>query len=147
MSQKKKLSLMMAVVTSVLIVPAIAFAQSAAANKNDTMSWLALGAAIAIGLAALGGTTAQGRKYLRSCKKKRESHSREEKEAIRRRKYFRCALTDRRLREPMCCCRLGHLFNKESLIERLLVGGGREEHGGGLPKAFRHIKGLRDQLP
>jgi F-type H+-transporting ATPase subunit c len=63
MSLKKKLSLVMAVITSVLIVPAIAFAQGgvAASNNNDTMSWLALGSALAIGLAALGGTTAQGR--------------------------------------------------------------------------------------
>ena len=62
MSLKNKLSLVVATVTSVLMVPAIALAQSdAAANKNDTMSWLALGSAIAIGLAALGGTTAQGR--------------------------------------------------------------------------------------
>ncbi|MFP6686938.1 MAG: ATP synthase F0 subunit C [Polyangiaceae bacterium] len=63
MSLKNKLSLVVATVTSVLMVPAIAIAQSsdASANNHDTMSWLALGSAIAIGLAALGGTTAQGR--------------------------------------------------------------------------------------
>jgi len=64
MSLKKKLSLYLAVISAVILVPAIAFAQGgadAAANKFDTNGWLAIGAACAIGLAALGGTTAQGR--------------------------------------------------------------------------------------
>jgi F-type H+-transporting ATPase subunit c len=46
------------------VVPAIAFAQGAAdapSNRFDTNAWLGLAAAIAISLAALGGTTAQGR--------------------------------------------------------------------------------------
>ena len=63
MSLKKKLSVALAMITTVLALPAVAFAQAAdaAANKNSTMSWLAFGSALAIGLAALGGTTAQGR--------------------------------------------------------------------------------------
>ena len=63
MSLKKKLSLYAAVITAVVAAPAIALAQGAdaAANKHDANSWLGLAAAIAIGLAALGGTTAQGR--------------------------------------------------------------------------------------
>jgi F-type H+-transporting ATPase subunit c len=63
MSLRRKLSLYAAVVTAVVVYPLIAFAQSAnaAANKFDTDSWLAGGAALAIGLAALGGTTAQGK--------------------------------------------------------------------------------------
>jgi F-type H+-transporting ATPase subunit c len=63
MTLKKKLSLYAAIITGILVAPAIAFAQSASApaNRFDTNAWLGLGASIAIGLAALGGTTAQGR--------------------------------------------------------------------------------------
>ena len=64
MTWTKKLSLYAATIAAVLAVPAVAFAQGAAdapANKFDTGSWLALAAAIAVGLGALGGTTAQGR--------------------------------------------------------------------------------------
>lgn len=63
MSLRRKLSLYVAVVTAVVVYPMIAFAQgaNAAANKFDSDSWLAGGAALAIGLAALGGTTAQGK--------------------------------------------------------------------------------------
>ncbi len=63
MSYKKKLSLYAATITAIVATPAIAFAQAAdaASNKSDTNSMLALAAAIAIGVAALAGTTAQGR--------------------------------------------------------------------------------------
>jgi F-type H+-transporting ATPase subunit c len=62
MSLKSKLSLYVAAFTATVLVPALAFAQaSAPANKFDSNSWLALGAGLAIGLAALGGTLAQGR--------------------------------------------------------------------------------------
>lgn len=63
MSLKSKLSLYVAAFTATVLVPALAFAQaaSAPANKFDSSSWLALGAGLAIGLAALGGTMAQGR--------------------------------------------------------------------------------------
>ncbi|MGZ3417869.1 MAG: ATP synthase F0 subunit C, partial [Polyangiales bacterium] len=51
-----------------IIVPSLAFAQAAAeevgraaTNVNDVKSWSALAAGIAIGAAALGGTTGQGR--------------------------------------------------------------------------------------
>ncbi len=63
MSYKKKLSLYAAVISAIIFTPAVAFAQAAdaAANKFNTNSMLALSAAIAIGVAALAGTTAQGR--------------------------------------------------------------------------------------
>jgi F-type H+-transporting ATPase subunit c len=63
MSLRRKLSLFAAVVTAVVLYPMIALAQSgsAPANKFDTDSFLAGGAALAIGLAALGGTLGQGR--------------------------------------------------------------------------------------
>jgi F-type H+-transporting ATPase subunit c len=63
MSLRRKLSLFAAVITAVVVYPMVAFAQGAgaAANKFDTDSWLAGGAALAIGLAALGGTLGQGR--------------------------------------------------------------------------------------
>ena len=64
MSLKSKLSLFAAVVTAVVLVPALAFAQGAqeaASNKYDSSSWLAVAAGFAIGIAALGGTMGQGR--------------------------------------------------------------------------------------
>jgi len=64
MSLKSKLSLFAAVVTAVVLVPALAFAQNvqaAASNKNDASSWLAASAGFAIGIAALGGTLGQSR--------------------------------------------------------------------------------------
>lgn len=64
MTLKKKLSLCVAVSTGMIAAPAVAFAQgapAAASNQFDTNALLACGAAFAIGVAALGGTTAQGR--------------------------------------------------------------------------------------
>ncbi|MSP24385.1 MAG: F0F1 ATP synthase subunit C [Myxococcales bacterium] len=65
MTFKKKLSVFTAVTVAVVFAPAMALAQqaaqAAATNKFDTNGWLAAAAAFAIGIAALGGTTAQGR--------------------------------------------------------------------------------------
>ena len=65
MTLKKKLSLYAALITAVVIAPAIALAQggapAAASNQHDSNAYLAIGAAISIALAALGGTTAQGK--------------------------------------------------------------------------------------
>jgi len=43
------------------LVPLAAFADDAGANKFSVKSWAAIGAGIAIGLAALGGALGQGR--------------------------------------------------------------------------------------
>lgn len=62
MSFKSKLSLFAAVLISTFLVPAVALAQAAApSNAHDTNMGLAIGAGIAIGLAALGGTLGQGK--------------------------------------------------------------------------------------
>jgi F-type H+-transporting ATPase subunit c len=67
MTMMKKLSLFSALIVAGVVAPATALAQGApsaatpASNQFDTNAWLGLAAAIAIGLAALGGTTAQGR--------------------------------------------------------------------------------------
>lgn len=63
MSLKKKLALYAAILTGIVMTPALAFAQAAdaPANKFDSNAMIGLAAAIAIGLAAIGGTTAQGR--------------------------------------------------------------------------------------
>jgi F-type H+-transporting ATPase subunit c len=59
-----KLSLIVATFVAVVLAPAVAFAQStppSASNQFDTFGLLGLGAGFAIGVAALGGTLAQGR--------------------------------------------------------------------------------------
>jgi F-type H+-transporting ATPase subunit c len=61
MSLKSKLSVIVAVATALVLVPAMAFADEAGANKWEMNKWLAASAGFAIGIAALGGTTGQGR--------------------------------------------------------------------------------------
>jgi len=55
---KKNVALAIALFT---VIPSSAFAQAAGAEGSTAGSALAIGAAIAIGLAALGGTLGQGR--------------------------------------------------------------------------------------
>ncbi|MCU0689883.1 MAG: ATP synthase F0 subunit C [Polyangiaceae bacterium] len=61
MSSKNKLAL--AAGTIVSLISSSAFAQDAASatNANDVYAWAAAAAGFAIGIAALGGTTGQGR--------------------------------------------------------------------------------------
>ena len=47
-----------------------------------------------------------------------------------------CAISKDPLREPISMCRLGLLYNKEEVIKHLI-----EKN---MPKAFRHIKKLKD---
>jgi F-type H+-transporting ATPase subunit c len=64
MSLKSKLSLSAVVATALVLIPAMAFAQSvqsAASNQFDANSWLAAASGFAIGIAALGGTMGQSR--------------------------------------------------------------------------------------
>src|SRR5580698_1469678 len=61
MSLKSKLSVIVAVVTAFVLVPAMAFAEDAGANKFDSNKWAAASAGFAIGIAALGGTMGQSR--------------------------------------------------------------------------------------
>ncbi|KAM3714331.1 hypothetical protein ACB098_01G326100 [Castanea mollissima] len=53
-------------------------------------------------------------------------------------KWSNCALSNEPLREPCVIDKLGNVFNKEALVEALL--------GKKLPKAFGHIKGLKDMI-
>ena len=61
MSLKSKLSVIAAVATALVLVPAMAFAQEVGANKWEANKWVAASAGFAIGIAALGGTMGQGR--------------------------------------------------------------------------------------
>src|SRR6201994_1413977 len=61
MSLKSKLSVIAAVATALVLVPAMALAQESASNKFDSNKWLAAAAGFAIGIAALGGTMGQAR--------------------------------------------------------------------------------------
>ncbi|CDW82542.1 rtf2 domain containing protein [Stylonychia lemnae] len=47
-----------------------------------------------------------------------------------------CAISKDKLRQPIVICRMGLLYNKEEMIKRLI-----EKN---IPKAFRHIKKLKD---
>jgi F-type H+-transporting ATPase subunit c len=61
MSLKSKLSLSAVVATAMVLLPAVAFAQESASNKFDSFGMISMGAGLAIGIAALGGTLSQGR--------------------------------------------------------------------------------------
>ncbi|KAF3335521.1 protein RTF2 [Carex littledalei] len=54
-------------------------------------------------------------------------------------KWTTCALSGEPLVHPVVIDRLGNIFNKEPLVESLLKKT--------LPKAFRHIRGLKDMFP
>lgn len=53
-------------------------------------------------------------------------------------KWTTCALSFEPLKPPCVIDLLGNVFNKEALVKALL--------GKNLPKAFRHIKGLKDMI-
>ncbi len=61
LSLKSKLSVIAAVATALVLVPAMAFAQEVGASKWEQNKWLAASAGFAIGIAALGGTMGQSR--------------------------------------------------------------------------------------
>ncbi|KAI5676130.1 hypothetical protein M9H77_07080 [Catharanthus roseus] len=54
-------------------------------------------------------------------------------------KWLTCALSNEPLKRPVVIDRLGNLFNKEALVEALLMKK--------LPKEFGYIKGLKDMIP
>ncbi|KAJ3689025.1 hypothetical protein LUZ61_018189 [Rhynchospora tenuis] len=54
-------------------------------------------------------------------------------------KWTTCALSGEPLVHPVVIDRLGNLFNKEPLVEAMVKKT--------LPKAFRHIRGLKDMFP
>lgn len=47
-----------------------------------------------------------------------------------------CAMSKEPLRQPIAFCRLGHLYNREEILRRMLEKS--------VPKAFRHIRKIRD---
>ncbi|KAI3706504.1 hypothetical protein L6452_24297 [Arctium lappa] len=53
-------------------------------------------------------------------------------------KFVNCALSNEPLKHPIVVDYLGNLFNKQALVEALLMKK--------LPKAFSHIKGLKDMI-
>ncbi|XP_050371480.1 uncharacterized protein LOC126789374 [Argentina anserina] len=54
-------------------------------------------------------------------------------------KFLNCSLSNEPLKDPCVVDMLGNVFNKEPLVEALL--------GKKVPKAFGHIKGLKDMIP
>ncbi|KAI9922979.1 hypothetical protein PsorP6_002363 [Peronosclerospora sorghi] len=60
----------------------------------------------------------------------------ESQEASRLEKARTCALSSQPLREPVVACRLGNLFNKQTVLEHLLAKA--------MPERFEHITSLKD---
>ena len=61
MTLKRKLCSFVAVLAALVAMPLVALAQQPGASDSKSGVGLALGAALAIGMAAIGGTIAQGR--------------------------------------------------------------------------------------
>lgn len=57
---------------------------------------------------------------------------------IERIKWFTCALSNEKLKEPVVTCELGHLYNKEAVIRCLLDKNVDEK--------FSHIRNLKVHL-
>ena len=85
-----------------------------------------------------GGVIANQRKYLRSCGdlNEKEETNKISQDSLKEKSKF-CALSSSELQEPIVCCKLGYIYNKEAiltaLLDRTLI-----------PKEFTHIKGLKD---
>ncbi|KAG7380399.1 Protein RTF2 [Phytophthora pseudosyringae] len=82
-----------------------------------------------------GGVIAVKRKFMRHANVKARGEKADQ-EALRLEKARTCALSSEPLREPVVACRLGNLFNKQTLLEHLLVKS--------MPERFRHITSLKD---
>ncbi|KAG1684874.1 hypothetical protein DVH05_010191 [Phytophthora capsici] len=82
-----------------------------------------------------GGVIAVKRKFMRHANVKARGEKADQ-EALRLEKARTCALSSEPLREPVVACRLGNLFNKQTLLEHLLAKS--------MPERFRHITSLKD---
>ncbi|KAE9039959.1 hypothetical protein PR003_g17103 [Phytophthora rubi] len=82
-----------------------------------------------------GGVIAVKRKFMRHANVKTRGEKADQ-DALRLEKARMCALSSEPLREPVVACRLGNLFNKQTLLEHLLAKS--------MPERFRHVTSLKD---
>lgn len=83
-----------------------------------------------------GGVIANKRKFIPACKS--DDAEAIEAQNIKRQQVIKsrvCAVSGQVLSEPIVCCRLGYLFNKESIVTALL-----EKN---LNSNFSHIRSLK----
>ncbi|ETV95256.1 hypothetical protein H310_11161 [Aphanomyces invadans] len=82
-----------------------------------------------------GGVIAVARKFMRHGHQKQRDEKGDQ-DALREKRTTMCALTDEPLQEPIVACKLGNLFNKDRLIEKLLERS--------LPEKFSYIRSMKD---
>ncbi|OWZ23349.1 hypothetical protein PHMEG_0001794 [Phytophthora megakarya] len=82
-----------------------------------------------------GGVIAVKRKFMRHANVKARGEKADQ-EALRLEKARTCALSSEPLRDPVVACRLGNLFNKQTVLEHLLAKS--------MPERYRHITSLKD---
>ncbi|GMF12557.1 unnamed protein product [Phytophthora lilii] len=82
-----------------------------------------------------GGVIAVKRKFMRHANVKARGEKADQ-EALRLEKARTCALSSEPLQEPVVACRLGNLFNKQTVLEHLLAKS--------MPERFQHITSLKD---
>ncbi|POM75157.1 hypothetical protein PHPALM_7777 [Phytophthora palmivora] len=82
-----------------------------------------------------GGVIAVKRKFMRHANVKARGEKADQ-EALRLEKARTCVLSSEPLRDPVVACRLGNLFNKQTVLEHLLAKS--------MPERYRHITSLKD---
>mmetsp|Transcript_10188 Transcript_10188/g.19955 ORF Transcript_10188/g.19955 Transcript_10188/m.19955 type:complete len:236 (+) Transcript_10188:130-837(+) len=83
-----------------------------------------------------GGTLAVKRSFLRKDEGTARDRAKAEKQAateLRVLSHRTCSISGEELQEPVVCCELGYLYNKEALLQRLLEGPPLEDK-------FKHVK-------
>lgn len=87
-------------------------------------------------MGADGGSIPKRSEMVKTAAKKETA----DKETMNYEKWNLCAISMEPLQQPVVACRLGKLYNKESVIKFLLDKSAYEE----ISEAFSHISGLKD---
>lgn len=83
-----------------------------------------------------GGVIAVKRKFMRHGNIKDKKDGKDKTRLRLMKKATTCALTDEKLKSPIAVCRLGNLYNKKALLERLLSKS--------MPEELCYIQSMKD---
>jgi hypothetical protein len=82
-----------------------------------------------------GGTTALQRKFMSQATTKKNDEARDLSDELRA-KWEMCAASGAFLYEPIVCCELGYLYNKEAILKQMAT---KSAHAN-----FKHVRRLKD---
>ena len=84
-----------------------------------------------------GGTTALQRKFMSQATTKKADEIRDLSDELRA-KWEMCAASGKPLYDPIVCCELGYLYNKESILQQMAD---KSAHAN-----FKHVRRLKDLI-